>query len=109
MLCFILSSQVVSLPSQSVILEVANFCAAMDTLIDQDGSDCACCTYCAYNALLNPSDHNVPILSNYGLHLIKTLVTNSQSETNKQEIKNGQIGVVALGQETNKIRKCYFA
>ena len=32
----ILSSQVVSLPFQSVILEVANFCAAMDTLIDQD-------------------------------------------------------------------------
>ena len=30
----ILSSQVVSLPLQS---EVANFCAAMDTLIDQDG------------------------------------------------------------------------
>ena len=30
----ILSSQVVSLPFQSVIL--ANFCAAMDTLIDQD-------------------------------------------------------------------------
>ena len=30
----ILSSQVVSLPLQSV--EVANFCAAMDTLIDQD-------------------------------------------------------------------------
>ena len=28
----ILSSQVVSLP-----LEVANFCAAMDTLVDQDG------------------------------------------------------------------------
>ena len=33
----ILSSQVVSLPWQSVIQEVANFCAAMDTLIDQDG------------------------------------------------------------------------
>ena len=33
---FILSSQVVSLPFQSVIQEVANFCAAMDTLIDQD-------------------------------------------------------------------------
>ena len=34
----ILSSQVVSLPFQSVIhMEVANFCAAMDTLIDQDG------------------------------------------------------------------------
>ena len=32
----ILSSQVVSLPFQSV-MEVANFCAAMDTLIDQDG------------------------------------------------------------------------
>ena len=32
----ILSSQVVSLPFQSVIQEVANFCAAMDTLIDQD-------------------------------------------------------------------------
>ena len=31
----ILSSQVVSLPLQSVI-QVANFCAAMDTLIDQD-------------------------------------------------------------------------
>ena len=31
----ILSSQVVSLPLQS-IMEVANFCAAMDTLIDQD-------------------------------------------------------------------------
>ena len=31
----ILSSQVVSLPLQSVI-EVANVCAAMDTLIDQD-------------------------------------------------------------------------
>ena len=33
----VLSSQVVSLPLQSVIQEVANFCAAMDTLIDQDG------------------------------------------------------------------------
>ena len=34
----ILSSQVVSLPLQSVIhMEVANFCAAVDTLIDQDG------------------------------------------------------------------------
>ena len=33
----ILSSQVVSLPFQSVIQEIANFCAAMDTLIDQDG------------------------------------------------------------------------
>ena len=33
---YILSSQVVSLPCKSVILEVANFCAAMDTLIDQD-------------------------------------------------------------------------
>ena len=32
----ILSSQVVLLPFQPVI-EVANFCAAMDTLIDQDG------------------------------------------------------------------------
>ena len=32
--CSILSSQVVSLPLQSVM--VANFCAAMDTLIDQD-------------------------------------------------------------------------
>ena len=32
----ILSSQVVSLPFQFVIQEVANFCAAMDTLIDQD-------------------------------------------------------------------------
>ena len=32
----ILSSQVVSQPFQSVIQEVANFCAAMDTLIDQD-------------------------------------------------------------------------
>ena len=32
----ILSSQVVSLPLQSVIQEVANFCAAMDSLIDQD-------------------------------------------------------------------------
>ena len=32
----ILSSQVVSLPFQSVIQEVANFCAAMDTLIDED-------------------------------------------------------------------------
>ena len=35
----ILSSQVVSLPCKSVIqevTEVANFCAAMDTLIDQD-------------------------------------------------------------------------
>ena len=31
-----MSSQVVSLPFQSVIQEVANFCAAMDTLIDQD-------------------------------------------------------------------------
>ena len=31
----ILSSQVVSLPCKSV-MEVANFCAAMDTLIDQD-------------------------------------------------------------------------
>ena len=31
----ILSSQVVSLPCKSVI-QVANFCAAMDTLIDQD-------------------------------------------------------------------------
>ena len=31
----ILSSQVVSLSLQSV-MEVANFCAAMDTLIDQD-------------------------------------------------------------------------
>ena len=28
-------SQVASLPLQSVTLEVANFCAAMDTLIDQ--------------------------------------------------------------------------
>ena len=33
----ILSSQVVSLPLQFVIQEVENFCAAMDTLIDQDG------------------------------------------------------------------------
>ena len=33
----ILSSQAVSLPLQSVIQEVANFCAAIDTLIDQDG------------------------------------------------------------------------
>ena len=33
----ILSSQVVSLPLQSVIQEVANFCAVMDTLTDQDG------------------------------------------------------------------------
>ena len=34
----ILSSQVISPPCKSVIhLEVANFCAAMDTLIDQDG------------------------------------------------------------------------
>ena len=32
---FILNSQVVSLSLQSV-MEVANFCAAMDTLIDQD-------------------------------------------------------------------------
>ena len=32
----ILSSQVVSLPLQSVIQEVGNFCAAIDTLIDQD-------------------------------------------------------------------------
>ena len=32
----ILSSQVLSLPLQSVILEVANFCAAIDTLIGQD-------------------------------------------------------------------------
>ena len=32
----ILSSQVVSLPLQSV--DVANFCAAMDTLIDQDAT-----------------------------------------------------------------------
>ena len=35
---YILSSQVVSLPCKSVI-QVANFCAAMDTLIDQDGVD----------------------------------------------------------------------
>ena len=34
----ILSSQVVSLPCKSVIQDVANFCAVMDTLIDQDGS-----------------------------------------------------------------------
>ena len=34
----ILSSQVASLPFQSVIQEVANFCAAMDTLTDQDES-----------------------------------------------------------------------
>ena len=35
---FILSSQVVSLPLQSVIhkVAIANFCAAMDSLIDQD-------------------------------------------------------------------------
>ena len=33
---YILSSQVISLPLQSVIQEVANFCATMDTLIDQD-------------------------------------------------------------------------
>ena len=33
--CVILSFQVVSLPLQSV-MEVANFCAAMDTLIDED-------------------------------------------------------------------------
>ena len=33
----ILNSQVVSLPLQSVIpIKVANFCAAMDTLTDQD-------------------------------------------------------------------------
>ena len=40
--CYIiLSSQVVSLPLQSVILmEVANVCAAMDTLIDQDVVTC---------------------------------------------------------------------
>ena len=31
----LLNSQVVSLPLQSV-MQVANFCAAMDTLIDQD-------------------------------------------------------------------------
>ena len=35
----ILRSQVVSLPLQSVIQKVANFCAAMDTLIDQDGAN----------------------------------------------------------------------
>ena len=29
--------QVVSLPVQSTILEVANFCAVMATLVDQDG------------------------------------------------------------------------
>ena len=33
----ILSSQVVSLPLQTEILEFANFCAALDTLIGQDG------------------------------------------------------------------------
>ena len=33
----ILNSQVVSLPLQFVIQKVANFCATMDTLIDQDG------------------------------------------------------------------------
>ena len=33
----ILNSQVVSLPLQFEIQEVANFCAAMDTLMDQDG------------------------------------------------------------------------
>ena len=32
----ILSSQVVSLHCKSVIVEVVNFCAAMDKLIDQD-------------------------------------------------------------------------
>ena len=32
----ILSSQVVSLPLQFVIQEIANFCASMDTVIDQD-------------------------------------------------------------------------
>ena len=37
----ILSSQVVSLPLQSV-MEVANFCAATDTLIDQDEVNGAC-------------------------------------------------------------------
>ena len=36
MRAFILSSQVVSLPLQSVI-QVANFCAPIETLIDQDG------------------------------------------------------------------------
>ena len=34
----ILNSQVVSLPLQSMIkVEVANFCAVMDTLVDEDG------------------------------------------------------------------------
>ena len=37
---FILSSQVVSLPIQSVIQEAANFCAAMNTLTDQDPEVC---------------------------------------------------------------------
>ena len=36
---YILSSQFISLPLQSVILEVANFCAAMDTLIDHQDAE----------------------------------------------------------------------
>ena len=38
----ILSSHVVSLPLQFVIQEVANFCAAMDTSIDQDEEKSNC-------------------------------------------------------------------
>ena len=42
MMSVILSSQVVSLPLQSVTLEVANFCAKMDTLIGQDERGVKC-------------------------------------------------------------------
>ena len=82
---FILSSQVVSLPLQS-----ANFCAAMDTLIDQDGG-----------IYVQPSMIGIPLNITFNI-LYKTFI----GHVSDKAVQSRLATVICVMQNTGSLIHC---